>query len=252
MFLRKERKLYEESDTIGCMSEANRKYLIDHYDFLSSKKIEVNPNSISPRYTEQSLEVRIATRKKYGLPQHGKILVYGGNLGLPQGIDFLLDTISNCAIQNIFFLIVGAGREYNRISQWFLSNKPGNAKLIEGLPKDDYDSLVKACDIGMIFLNPDFTIPNFPSRILSYLECGMPVLAATDLSTDIGKVIEQAGCGIWVHSGDMKGMLHAINKLIENEEVFLLMKQNARSLLEKEYKVDISYHLIESKVKVHV
>ena len=252
MFIKKERKLYEESDTIGCMSEANRNYLLEHYDFLTQGNIEVNPNSITPLEKIQSIESKVSIREKYGLPVNDKIFVYGGNLGLPQGINFLLHTIENCTVQNVFFLIVGSGREYNRIAKWFDDKKPANAKLIGVLPKEEYDLLVNACDVGMIFLSPDFTIPNFPSRLLSYLECSMPVLAATDKSTDIGKVIEKAGCGLWVQSGDIKGMLNAINKLMENKDDFLLMKQNARALLENEYNVDISYHLIESKVKPHV
>lgn len=252
MFIKKERKLYEESDTIGCMSAANRNYLLEHYDFLSPENIEVNPNSIEPLEKMKSIESKVTIREKYGLPEHDKIFVYGGNLGLPQGISFLLRTIENCSIPKVFFLIVGAGREYNRIAKWFDDNKPANAKLIEVLPKEEYDILVNTCDVGMIFLNPDFTIPNFPSRLLSYLECSMPVLAATDKSTDIGKVIEKAGCGISVQAGDINGMLQAIDKLMENEDDFLLMKQNARALLENEYNVGISYHLIESKVKPHV
>ena len=252
MFLNKERKLYEESDMIGCMSEANKNYLLEHYDFLTPEKIEVNPNSIEPLEKMQTIENKFAIREKYGLPKHDKIFIYGGNLGLPQGINFLLETIETCSIPNVFYLIVGSGREYNRIAKWLEDKKPVNAKLLESLPKVEYDLLVEACDIGMIFLNPNFTIPNFPSRLLSYLECSMPVLAATDKSTDIGKVIEEAGCGLWVQSGDIKGMLRAIQKLIENEEDLLLMKKNARTLLDKNYTVDISYHLIASKVGQHV
>ncbi len=252
MFIKKERKLYEVSDMIGCMSEANRNYLLKHYDFLKPENVEVNPNSIAPLDKKQTIESKVATRRRYGLPVNDKIFIYGGNLGIPQGINFLLETIETCSIPNVFYLIVGSGREYNRIAQWFEDKKPVNAKLLESLPKVEYDLLLEACDIGMIFLNPNFTIPNFPSRLLSYLECSMPVLAATDKSTDIGKVIEEAGCGVWVQSGDMNGMLKAIQKMRENEDEFLLMKKNAMALLDKNYTVDISYHLIASKVGQHV
>lgn len=118
------------------------------------------------------------------------------------------------------------------------------------MPKDDYDLILKASDIGMIFLNPNFTIPNFPSRLLSYLEFKMPVIAATDTSTDIGNVIEKAGCGYWVQSGDSEGMQKAISKIIENKDDFMLMKNKARLLLEKKFTVDISYRLIEAKLKL--
>ena len=246
-FMKEERKLYEISDTIGCMSPANKSYLIRNYEYIKPEKIEVNPNSIEPLNTELSLEDKLKIRKKYSLPIHKKIFVYGGNLGLPQGIDFLLQTIGNSADIEVFFLIVGAGREYKRIEQWFMQHKPKNAKLLASLPKSEYDLLVGSCDVGMIFLNPDFTIPNFPCRLLSYLEFSIPVLAATDKNTDVGEVIEKAGCGIWVQSGDIKKMIQAIKKMIMNEEEFLLMKKKARGLLEKEFTVDTSYRLIEAK-----
>ena len=57
--------------------------------------------------------------------------------------------------------------------------------------REEYDNLVQICDVGLIFLNARFTIPNFPSRLLSYTEIGKPVLAATDENTDIGKIIEE-------------------------------------------------------------
>ena len=50
-------------------------------------------------------------------------------------------------------------------------------KLMQRLPKEDYDRLVAACDVGMIFLDHRFTIPNFPSRLLGYMQAGLPVLA---------------------------------------------------------------------------
>jgi glycosyltransferase involved in cell wall biosynthesis len=249
-FMKEEHKLYEISDTIGCMSPANRSYLIRNHEYIKSDKIEVNPNSIEPLNIDLSIEDKLKIREKYSLPLHMRIFVYGGNLGLPQGIDFLLQTIKNSDDIEVFFLIVGAGREYKKIEQWFMQHKPDNAKLLANLPKIEYDLLVGACDVGMIFLNPDFTIPNFPSRLLSYLEFSMPVLVATDKNTDVGEVIEKAGCGIWVQSGDTIKMIQAIKKMVTNEEGFLVMKKNARVLLEKEFTVGTSYRLIEAKVRI--
>ena len=68
--------------------------------------------------------------------------------------------------------------------------------MFESLPKNEYDRLVAACDIGLIFLDHRFTIPNFPSRLLSYLNASIPVFACTDTVSDIGKIIvEERGSG---------------------------------------------------------
>lgn len=84
----KERMLYEISDYIGCMSEANKNYLLKQNPQIDPGKIEINPNSITPNRTHISLEQKQQIRKKFGLPSDKLIFLYGGNLGKPQGIDF--------------------------------------------------------------------------------------------------------------------------------------------------------------------
>jgi glycosyltransferase involved in cell wall biosynthesis len=248
LFLKKERRLYELSDTIGCMSEANMNYVINHNPTIAPKKVEVNPNSIEPLEWITTLEEKTSIKELYELPLDKKIFVYGGNLGKPQGIDFLIETIAYTTNSNVFFLVVGSGTEFNRVNKWFQINQPQNAKLLSGLPKEEYDQLLKACDVGMIFLHKDFTIPNFPSRLLSYLEMKMPVIAATDPNTDIGTEIEKNNCGYAVLSGDILGMQKAIDELVSNENNFIQMQENAWSLLQNEYKVDYSYQLIKNRV----
>lgn len=246
VFLKKEKKLYNLSDTIGCMSPANVDFILTHNPEIESSKVEVNPNSIEPKIFDYSEEQKIMIRNKYGVPIDKKILVYGGNLGKPQGLDFLLQTIEKSSHKNAFFLIIGDGTEYNKMDSWFKKQNPINAKLINRLPKDDYDTLLATCDIGLIYLHPDFTIPNFPSRLLSYLEMKMPVITAIDSNTDIGDIIENANCGFKVLSYDTNRMNQVIAELMDNNK-FEIMGNNSWSLLQSNYIVDYSYQLIMNK-----
>lgn len=248
-FLKKERKLYELSDTIGCMSAANKEYIITHNKYLNSRKVEVNPNTIEPKHYFQTSQEKEQIKSKYGLPLDKKIFVYGGNLGKPQGLDFLLETIASNVNQNVFFLVVGSGTEYDRIEKWFMDKQVKNAKLFSALPKLDYDLLLEACDVGLIFLDKNFTIPNFPSRLLSYLEMGKPVVAATDSKTDIGKILEKNNCGFKVLSGDLELMNTKIDEITSNKELFDTMCENSVNLLHNEYTVNHSYALIKNKIK---
>lgn len=249
MFLRKEQKLYELSDTIGCMSEANKNYILTHNPSVNSKKVEVNPNSIEPIQTTQTLEENRDIKNNYGLPLDKKIFVYGGNLGKPQGLNFLLETIETNVNENVFFLVVGSGTEYGRIEKWFIEKQVKNAKLISGLKKSDYDLLLNACHVGMIFLDKDFTIPNFPSRLLSYLEMSKPVIAATDEVTDLGDILEANKCGFKVRAGDIVNIHKVIDEICSNEEMYEIMCKNAMDLLHKEYTVDRSYSRIKNKIE---
>jgi glycosyltransferase involved in cell wall biosynthesis len=249
MFLKKEQKLYELSDAIGCMSAANKKYVLTHNPVINPNKVEVNPNSIEPVQSNQTLKEKIIIKEKYGLPLDKMIFVYGGNLGKPQGIDFLLETIESNANKKVFFLVVGSGTEYNRIKKWFVQKQLKNTLLMSGLPKTDYDLLLNACDVGMIFLDKDFTIPNFPSRLLSYLEMKMPVIAATDPNTDIGYILEKNNCGYKVLAGDILNMHKVIDEICSNEERYNQMSENAWDLLQKEYTVESSFNIINNRLK---
>ena len=171
-------------------------------------------------------------------------------MGIPQGLDFLLETISASKdIEEAFFVIVGSGTEFKRISDWFEKNKPKNAILLSALPKKEYDVLAKASDVGVIFLHKDFTIPNFPSRLLSYLEFKLPVLVAADQNTDICKEVEKNRCGISVNAGDLPQMLKAIKYFVTaNESEIINLKENARRYLENEFLTDYSYSKIMKRI----
>jgi len=245
-FLSKEKDLYNISNTIGCMSEANKAFVLKNNPYLSAKKVEVNPNSIKPLFINYNDEQKRKIKNKYKIPLDKKIFVYGGNLGIPQGVDFLLETIENLKEPMAHILIVGNGTQFKKIKNWFTKNKPKNATLISSLPKNEYDALLAACDIGMIFLHKDFTIPNFPSRLLAYLEMKKPVLAATDNNTDLGEIIEKEKCGFWVASGETNAIQKKITKLCNSN--LQQIGQNGWHLLERDYLVKNSYDLIINKI----
>ncbi len=245
-FKKKEKNLYVLSDTIGCMSEANRAFILKHHPEISPKKVEVNPNSIQPVFIEYDQEEKQAIKKKYNIPTDKTIFVYGGNLGVPQGVDFLIEVISQMKVTKAHILVVGSGTQFKKLENWFGINKPNHATLLAGLPKTEYDSLLAACDVGMIFLHKDFTIPNFPSRLLAYLEMKKPVLAATDVNTDIGEVIEKAKCGYWVEAGDNNNIQDKIAQLCNSDLKDL--GNNGWNLLNREYLVQRTYSLIKDKI----
>ena len=141
-------------------------------------------------------------------------------MGKPQGIDFLVACLRRSANLGAYFLIVGDGTDLYKIEKYIKEEMPSHVRLIQRLSKIDYDLLVGSCDVGMIFLDHRFTIPNFPSRLLSYMQARLPVLAVTDPNTDIGHIAVEGGFGWWCESNDVdkfaKGVSLAMNSdLIE-------------------------------------
>lgn len=209
-----EKSIYKAADTIGCMSPANMDFLKRQDPWIDESKITECPNAVEVREASVTAAEKATIRAQYNLPADRCIFVYGGGLGKPQGTEFLqrVATATDC---DLFFLIIGSGACFDDLKK-LEAEKPATIRVLSWLPTDDYDRLVRACDVGLILLNPRFTIPNFPSRLLGYMQAKLPVLAATDTATDIGRIAEAAGFGLWCENGDVDGFLRAAKVLTDD------------------------------------
>lgn len=217
-FRQMEKKLYQLSDCIGCMSQKNEDYLLGHNPQIEPDKVHVSPNSFEIERCVIDSHMKHDLRVKYQLPLGKKIYIYGGNLGQPQGVDFIIDCMKEVTeIKDSYFVICGAGAKYSTLEKYVNQYKPKNVKLIPGLPRETYEEFLTCCDVGMIFLDYRFTIPNFPSRILSYMQKGLPVVACTDVVTDIKETILEGGFGWWLPSNDAKKFKMLVEDISEDE-----------------------------------
>lgn len=244
-FRRKEKDLYKVSDFIGCMSPANVEFVLKHNPEVSKDRIEVAPNSVelSLNDNQNENENRNTLREKCGLPTDKPIFIYGGNLGKPQGIPFLIKCLNaNANRSDCHILVIGSGTELPHLKAWYEEKKPQSVTVMNGLPKADYDQLVKACDVGLIFLDHRFTIPNYPSRLLSYLENKMPVLCATDPNTDMGSIAEENGYGYWCESNSVEAFTAILDKMIHSDRK--AMGEKGYLFLKDNYLVEHTYNAI--------
>lgn len=242
-FRSKEKKLYAISDKIGCMSEANVNYVLKNNPEIPPEKVEICPNSIEVTDDRLSPEQKSELRRKYNIPTDKTVFIYGGNLGKPQDIPFIIECLkANEKYDDRYFVICGTGTEYPKLKNYIDTEKPKNVLLINGLPKEEYESFVGCCDIGLIFLDHRFTIPNFPSRLLSYMQKGMPVLACTDPNTDIGKVIAEGRFGWWCESDSPEHFTETVNTALCSD--ISETGKNAFSYLENNYTAQKSNEII--------
>lgn len=215
MFRRKEKELYRISDYIGCMSPANVRYVLEHNHDVSAEKVENAPNSYDiPTIVPNNKDTSVI-RQKYGLPADKPIFIYGGNMGKPQGIPFLVECMKAVKDrEDCHFVIVGDGTEYPRLEAFVNECHPKAVSVFRRLPKADYDKLADACDVGLIFLDYRFTIPNYPSRMLSYLMSRKPIIACTDPNCDTGTLAEQNGYGFYCPSNSVEAFVKTIDRML--------------------------------------
>lgn len=244
-FRRKEKKLYRYSDHIGCMSQGNIDYVTQHNPEVSPEKLSLLPNwqKVYPLAEKDG-----SVKEKYGLA--GKyIAIFGGNIGEPQKIENIVALANEYRDNNnIVFLIIGSGTRKRYLEQLVSSHKLDNVIIKDQLPRTDYQELVCNADIGLISLNEKFTIPNIPSKTLSYFNAKVPILAAIDSNTDYGKILESSGSGLWSVTGDIKKYKNNFDRLYNDPGLRRQMGENGYAYLIKYLTPEMTYKTIANTI----
>ena len=162
---------------------------------------------------------------------------------MPQGIPFLIQCLEvNAERSDCHFVVVGTGTYYQSIANWFRSRKPKSVTVMKGLPNEEYDRLVQACNVGLIFLDYRFTIPNFPSRLLSYLQYKMPIISCTDPNCDTGYIAESNGFGYYTPSNDVNAFTMVVDEMLNSD--ITAMGEKGYQFLKNNYLIDSTYNQI--------
>ena len=228
IFRKQEKKLYSICDYIGCMSAGNIDYIIKYNPELNKGKLHILPNwkkvlDFSP--PDQSLKRQFGLADKF-------IVLYGGNIGKPQQVEFILDLAQEMSVHDdVVFIFIGDGSEKKRIVDLSVRKGLRNVLFKDPLPRHQYQEVVKLCDIGLVNISNKFTIPNIPSRTLSYWEAKIPILAAIDANTDYREILNQSGSGLWSITGDLDSYIKNFERLYSDKELRNTMGENGYNYL---------------------
>ena len=236
-----EKLLYRNSDYIGTMSEAGITFPKDNNPYLTAW-MEVCPNSQKAMFID--VENKTEIRKKYDLPVNKTIFVFGGNFGVSQGIPEMVSEIKAASeIADVFFLLIGNGTEFRYMESELKVLGEDKVKVLAYMPRSEFDQVLSVCDVGMIFLYPRYTVPNVPSRMISYLLARLPILAAVDPATDAGDIVERAGCGLKVMNGDVEAFKAAAQRMSDENTRFRMRIASERLMMEQ-YTTERCYYTI--------
>ncbi len=246
-FKRAEKRIYAVADWIGYTSPASRHYL--EAEGLEKGRLIPIHNSVDPHYSYQE-KSGASVREKLGIGDHEVLFFYGGNLGKPQDIEHVISCLETQRDRKgVRFVLCGQGTERGKLEKYFAETKPGNMTLLAYLPKEEYDQLIMEADVGMVFLNHRFTVPNCPTRFYDYMQFAKPVLACTDTASDIRDDIAEGHFGWWCESRDPADFQALVEQILsEGKEKLQERGARAREHLERYYTVNQDYRVITDAV----
>jgi glycosyltransferase involved in cell wall biosynthesis len=181
---------YSVADVIGVQTPGNRGYF-DKWRQQPGRKLEVLQNWLD-KPAQASCAIRVIETYLAGR----KIFVYAGNMGVAQGMDILLDLAQRLQSRmDVGFLFVGRGGDVARLKSAAKNRKLNNVLFYDEIHPDEISDLYTQCSAGIVALDPRHKSHNIPGKFLTYMQCGLPVLASVNAGNDLAQMIRDDQVG---------------------------------------------------------
>lgn len=232
-----EKLCFKAFDHISCMTERNIDFLINKYNYRTPEKTFQLPVWAEIRKPEVVDEK--AVREKYGIPLEKCVAIYGGAITIVQKLENLLQLAATCSDQPVVFVVIGSGTDRQKIERKAKEMLLSNVLFLPPIPREEYNKLLAACDIGLIFLSEKLSVPSFPSKSLDYFRAEIPIIAGIDPFTDFGSILEsRAKAGFACLADKTETLKSKLSKLVEDPLLRKTMGKNGRIYYESNMNVD--------------
>jgi glycosyltransferase involved in cell wall biosynthesis len=204
------RHLYNHADRIVTVGEGYRKGIHTRYG-IAEEKMEVIRNGIDTSLFVPGPHDN-EVRREYGWGDRF-VTMYVGTHGMAHGLHHALEVARELRDEpDKLFVFVGEGAEKENLKRLAADWQLPNVQFIDQQPKSRIPLFYAACDLGLVSLrNTPLFQEVLPSKIFEYLGMARPMLI--NVAGEARQVVEAAGAGVYVPSGDVPAMTQAVREL---------------------------------------
>lgn len=163
----------------------------------------------------------------FSWPNEPFVLLFAGNIGRFQGLDVLVDAMAKVrGRQDIRLVMMGDGTEKERLSRKVEENG-APVTFVGHQPVEVAKTAMARASIGFVSLVPELYRYAYPSKTMTYLEQGCPVLVAVETRSCLARDVINNGAGVAVPGSDVDALVNAISSLADAPESLDSMRQKA-------------------------
>lgn len=152
-------------------------------------------------------------RKRLGWADSDLIVLHAGNMGKKQGLENVVQAarIAEERSSDVRFVLMGDGNQ--RRSLEALARGAKRLEFLSPLPAGDFQLALAAADFLLVNELPGVKDMAVPSKLTSYFNAGVPVIAATDEGSVTASEIEASGGGMRVNAADPAALVDLAEQL---------------------------------------
>jgi colanic acid biosynthesis glycosyl transferase WcaI len=155
-------------------------------------------------------------RRAQGL-DHSLLVVHSGNMGLKQGLDVVLGAAElSRSDAGIDYLLVGDGAAQTSLKDRARARSLSNVHFMPLKPHSEFMDLLAATDVALITQQRVVADIVFPSKTLTLMAAGRPVVASVNAESEVARVVRAAGAGVVVEPENPFALSDAVKTLRSN------------------------------------
>jgi len=139
------------------------------------------------------------------------VVLYAGNMGFSQGLEHVLLAAEALADQrDILFVLIGDGGSREALTALAAARQIRNVLFLPFQPRGRLPEVLASADISLVTLRCGLGFDSVPSKILSILSSGRPILAGVDEDCEAWTLVRDAGAGVCVPPENPSALARAI------------------------------------------
>lgn len=224
---------YAVADVIGVQTAGNLCYF-DAWKSQDGKRLEVLQNWLG-KAAGDCCPIRVQQTSLAGR----NVLVYAGNMGVAQGVGIFLALAERMMCRSdVGFLFVGRGSEVQSLKNIAQSRNLTNILFFDEIHPNQIPDLYAQCQIGLVALDPRHKSHNIPGKFLTYMQCGLPVLANVNAGNDLVAMIRKEMVGEVCELNRLDELVEFANRLLVQIKSDSALSERCRNLFEREFSVE--------------
>lgn len=221
-----ERFAYTRADAIGVICAAFERHLRNSK--IPAGKIVFFPDYIDTKALQPS-ETRGHFRERHQVGPRDFLVMYSGGIAYKQGLDILVDAARVVShLPRFRFLIIGEGPTKHDLTRKIAAENINNVRVLPLQPKEQLADQLSAADVLVLTQKRDVTDAVFPSKLLAYMACGRPIVAAASPQSETARFINHYRVGIVVPAEEPHSLAEALVYLAANPDQAAEFGANAR------------------------
>ena len=186
-------------------------------------------------------------RKAHGIAEESFLVLHSGNMGVKQKLENLVDAAEMLHDERpLLFLLVGDGSEQDRLHRYAAEKRLSSLKFLPLQPRESLPEMLAAADALVLNQSAALVDMVIPSKLLTYMAAGRPVVAAVNADSEAASCIRRSECGIVVPPEQPQALAAAIRKLYSDRAWRLRTGAKGRDYAEKHFARDFILPRYES------